>query len=77
MRILAVDFAKENSDMSFMRFGFRNSCVDELKEMWSVGDEYLLPEFQRKQFGLSEDSKLIVDDIYELHGIPYLSFYIS
>lgn len=76
MTILCHDVSKCD-DQSIIRFAFKNTCVDELKEMWRIGDEYPVPGWYRKQLGLSDEHKLIVISSYEAHGIPYLNLWIK
>jgi len=42
-----------------------NSCLEEMQDLWKIGDEYLLPKFEQKRLGLHKESKLIVSSIYE------------
>lgn len=64
-KIIGVDLAKENSDNTIISMTFLNTCLDEMKEIWKIGDEYLLTEFHRKRLGLRENDKLIISAIYE------------
>ncbi|HEY8805118.1 MAG TPA: hypothetical protein VIM42_08460 [Clostridium sp.] len=63
--VIGIDLAKENSDNTCVCFQFVNSCLEEMKELWKIGDEYPLPEFNKKRLGLHKESKLIVSSIYE------------
>ena len=76
MNIVSYDAAK-CEDQSIIRFGFRNTCVEELKEIWRTGDEYPVPEYQRKQLGLPDNCKLVVISSYNAHGITYLNLWIK
>jgi hypothetical protein len=63
--ILSIDIAKKNSDSTCLCIQFANTCLEETKELWSIGDEYLLSEFYKRKFGLNNDNKLIISAIYE------------
>jgi len=60
-----VDLAKNNSDNTCLCFTFVNTCLEEMKELWKIGDEYFLTEFDQKRLGLNKDNKLIVSSMYE------------
>jgi len=62
---IGVDLANENSDNTCLCFQFVNSCLEEMKELWKIGDEYPLPEFNKKILGLNKENKLIVSAIFE------------
>jgi hypothetical protein len=63
--ILGIDIAKENSDNTCLNMQFANTCLEEMKELWSIGDEYILSDIQKKKLGLNSDNKLIISAIYE------------
>lgn len=63
--ILGLDIAKETSDNSCIRIGFVNTCIEEMQELWNIGDEYPLPEIHRVKLGLKDHHKLIISSIYE------------
>jgi hypothetical protein len=75
MEITGIDIARNNSDSVAFQFAINNSCIDEMKEILNIGEEYLIPEYQRKQLCLSSEDKLIITSIYERNGIPYLCCY--
>jgi len=62
--VIGIDLAKENSDNTFLSFRFMNTCLEEMKELWEIGEEYKLPEFNKKQLGLHKDDRLIISSIY-------------
>lgn len=66
--IFGLDLAKENTDNTCICFHFRNTCLEEMKELWSIGDEYEIPDYHKKHLGLNEDSKLIISEIYEAYN---------
>jgi len=63
--LIGIDLAKENSsDTTCLCMQFTNTCLDEMKELWQIGDEYLIPQFDKKRIGLTKDDKLIISSIY-------------
>jgi len=64
--ILGVDLAKENSDQSVLSMGFSNTTLDEMKELWSIGEEYPLSNHLRRKYNLKDNDKLIISAIYKL-----------
>jgi hypothetical protein len=62
--LLGIDIAKEKSDNTCLTIQLNNTCLEEMKELWKIGDEYCIPEFQRKQLGLNGNNKLIITAIY-------------
>lgn len=69
--ILGFDLAKENSDQTCICMQFVNTCLEEMKELWSIGDEYPIPESHYKRLGLNKNNKLIICAIYET-GSKYI-----
>lgn len=63
-RILGFDIANK-PDITVLCFHFRNTCLEEMKELWSIGDEYPMPEFNKNRLGLSNESKFIIHSMYE------------
>ena len=63
--ILGLDLAKENSDNTCIRMGFANTCLEEMQDLWNIGDVYELPEVHRNKFGLQNNQKLIISSIFE------------
>lgn len=65
MSILGVDLAREQPDNTCLCFQFKNTCLEEMKELWKIGDEYTIPECNYQRLGINKDSKLIISAIYE------------
>ena len=63
--VIGVDLAKENTDSTCLCFHFANSCLEEMKELWQIGDEYEIPECNYERLRLNKDSKVIISAIYE------------
>lgn len=63
--VIGIDLARENTDNTCLCMQFLNTCLEEMKELWQTGDEYPLPEFNKKIIGLDKDSRLIISSIYE------------
>ena len=60
-----IVLAKENTDNTCLCMQFTNTCLEEMKELWQIGDEYSIHECNYDRLGLTKDSKLIISSIYE------------
>jgi hypothetical protein len=63
--ILGRDLANEHLDQTCICIQFTNTCLEEMKELWSIGDEYPITEYYYKRFRLNQNNKLIISSIYE------------
>ena len=63
--VIGMDLAKENSDNTCLCFQITNSCLEELQDLWKIGCEYPVSEFNKKQLGIHKDSRLVISSIYE------------
>lgn len=80
MKVLAVDTSLGN-DQTILNFGFTNTCLEEVKKLWKIGDEYPLPENVYKRYGLKNTNKLIIVNIYngdnEYNDIVYMNLLVK
>lgn len=63
--IIGYDVAKENSDHTIISIGVNNSSLEELKELWTIGDEYLMTEYHRNMCNIPKGKKLIIVGFWE------------
>ncbi len=70
LNLKGFDLAKIDSDQTYFQLKFLHTCLEEMEELWNIGDEYPMNKEQREKIGLKENGKLIISAIYENeHGM--------
>lgn len=60
---ISADLPEPNTNNRIIRIQLTNTCIEEMEELWNIGDEYPISEFHLKRLGLSKNDKLIISDI--------------
>lgn len=69
MKIIDLDKLKDNNGF-FINIIINNSCLEEIKELWGIGEEYPMSKDNKESIGLKDNDKLIINKIYELKNKP-------
>lgn len=62
---ISADLPEPNTNNRIIRIQLTNTCIEEMEELWNIGDKYPISEFHLKRLGLSKNDKLIISDIYK------------
>ncbi len=65
LNLKGFDSSKFDSSGEYFQLKFLHTCLEEMGDLWKIGDEYPMDKEQREKIGLKEDGKLIISAIYE------------